>query len=91
MGFGRHKRQLLLFFTAILLPAAVVVGLAARVIRQETELAEREDGDQRRLALEQVRRELAARLDAIKFQEINRRIRAPDLGVRNPRIQPLFS
>src|SRR5438093_10576542 len=76
MGFGRHKRQLLLFLAAILVPAAVLVGLAVRVIRQEAELAQREDGDQRRLALDQVRRELAARLEAIKAQELNRRIRA---------------
>src|SRR5215475_583699 len=78
---SRHKRQLTFFLIAILLPAAVLVGLAVRVVRQDRELATREADDQQRTVLEQVRRELAARLQAIKFQEINRRIRAREGGV----------
>jgi hypothetical protein len=40
MSWKRHRRQFLLFLTAILLPAALLIGLAARVIRQEAELEE---------------------------------------------------
>ena len=32
MGAGRRKRQVVLFVTAIVLPAAGLIGLAARII-----------------------------------------------------------
>jgi signal transduction histidine kinase len=78
MSWRRHKRQFLLFLTAILLPATLLIGLAFRVIRQEAELAETRTADEQRRAIEQARWELSARLEAIKLQEINRRIRTPD-------------
>jgi signal transduction histidine kinase len=56
----------------MVLPAGVLVTLAVRVNRQEAELAEKRLGDERRDATEQLRRELAARLDAIRLQEANR-------------------
>src|SRR6266568_4838091 len=80
MGASRRKRQVVLFVTAILLPAAVLIGLAARIIGQERELAGKRATDERRNAIEQLRRELAARLEAIKLQEINRLIRAAGSG-----------
>jgi hypothetical protein len=80
MGAGRRKRQVFLFVTAIVLPAAVLIGLAARIIGQERELAGKRAADDRRNAIEQLRRELAARLEAIKLQEINRLIRTPGRG-----------
>src|SRR5947207_9716790 len=43
-----------------------------RLARQDAELAEKRMGDQRRDALEQLRREVAARLETIKLQELNR-------------------
>src|SRR5580692_8866152 len=78
MGWRKRRRQILLFLTAILLPAAVLVGLAVRVFRQETELADSRIATDRRDAVEQLRRELAARLEAIKLQELNRLTREPD-------------
>src|SRR5438105_4121641 len=74
---SRHKRQFILFLTVILLPAAVLVGLAIRVVRQDRELAHKRADDERNRALEQLSRELAARLETIKLQEINRLIRDP--------------
>ena len=71
MELRTGKRRVLLFLVAIL-PAAVLVGLAARVFRQEQELTNKRAADQRRDAVEQVRRELATKLEAIKFQEVNR-------------------
>jgi signal transduction histidine kinase len=73
----RHRRQILLFLIAILLPAAILTGLAARIMYQERELAAKRLTDQRHAAADQMRRELSARLEAIKLQEINRLIRSP--------------
>jgi signal transduction histidine kinase len=63
----RWKRQILLFLLAVLLPAAVLVTLAVRLVRQETELAAKRVEAARREASEELRRELSARLDAIKL------------------------
>src|SRR2546429_210951 len=37
MGASRRKRQVVLFVTAILLPAFVLIGLAARIMRHRRE------------------------------------------------------
>jgi len=71
-GDSRRKLQVLLFISAILIPTVVLITLAMRVARQDAELAEKRTEDERRNALEQLRRELAARLDTIKLQEQNR-------------------
>jgi|HubBroStandDraft_1064217.scaffolds.fasta_scaffold09779_4 signal transduction histidine kinase len=78
MHVTRYKRQVFLFLAAILVPAAVLVGLASRILYQDRELAAKRAADQRRVALDQLRRELDARLEAIKLQEINRLIRSLD-------------
>jgi signal transduction histidine kinase len=77
---GRHKRQVLLFLIAVLVPAMVLIGLATRIMNQDRELAAKRALDQRRAAVDQLRRELSARLEAIKLQEINRLIRALPAG-----------
>jgi signal transduction histidine kinase len=76
MRISRHKRQIVLFIAAILVPAAVLIGLSTQLMRQEQELAAKRAADQRQASIEQLRRELAARLDAIRLQEINRVIRS---------------
>ena len=87
---NRHKRQILLFLVAILVPAAVLIGLASRLFHQDQELAAKHAVDQRRASVDQLRRELSARLEAIKLQEINRLIRSRDEnytpGFRNPAV-----
>ena len=80
MGLDRHKRQILLFLIAILVPAGVLIGLAGRIFYQDRELAAKRATDQRRAAVDQLRRELTARLEAIKLQEINRLIRGIKSG-----------
>ena len=80
MVAGRHKRQVLLFLIAVLVPAAVLIALATRIMNQDRELATKRAVDQRREAVDQLRRELSARLEAIKLQEINRLIRASPAG-----------
>ena len=76
MRVTRHKRQVFLFLAAILVPAAVLVGLASRILYQDRELAAKRATDQRHLAVDQLRRELESHLETIKLQEINRLIRA---------------
>jgi signal transduction histidine kinase len=78
MHVTRHKRQIFLFLAAILLPAGALIGLAGRLLYQDRELAAKRAVDQRRAAVEQLRRELSSRLEAIKLQEINRLMRPPD-------------
>ncbi len=78
MSVTRHKRQALLFLAAILVPAAVLVGLATRLLYQDRELAAKRAADQRHIAVDQLRRELDARLESIRLQEINRLIRTPN-------------
>jgi len=80
MHVTRYKRQVFLFLAAILVPAAVLVGLASRILYQDRELAAKRTADQRRIAVDQLRRELDAHLEAIKLQEINRLIRALHLN-----------
>ena len=75
MSVTRHKRQIFLFLAAILVPAGALIGLASRLMYQDRELAAKRAVDQRRAAVDQVRRELSSRLEAIKLQEINRLMR----------------
>ena len=88
MRVTRHKRQIFLFLAAILAPAGVLIGLAGRLIYEDRELATKRAADQRRAAVDQLRRELSSRLEAIKLQEINRLMRPPDSsgarGSENP-------
>jgi len=66
MRVTRHKRQILLFLFAILVPAGVLIGLAGRVVYQDRELVAKRAVDQRRAAVDQLRRELSAHLEAIR-------------------------
>ena len=70
----RRNRQFWLFLVAIVLPAASLSILTFRFLRQDEELARQREPERRREAVEQARRELAARLETIRLQEINRRV-----------------
>src|SRR5580704_1263839 len=90
MSVTRHKRQIFLFLAAIFVPAGALIGLASRLMYQDRELAAKRAVDQRRAAVDQVRRELSSRLEAIKLQEINRLMRPPGpsgaRGSENPAV-----
>jgi signal transduction histidine kinase len=73
----RRTRRIALLVSALLIPAAAVILLGLRVLRQESELAERRAAEQQREALDQLRRELTARLQALRLGEVNRRIGEP--------------
>src|SRR5436190_16933589 len=70
----RRKRRIFLLLSAIVVPSAVVILLVFRLVRQEDELAERRSAETRREALDQLRRELSAHLQAIRLEEVNRLI-----------------
>ncbi len=63
-----HRRQVLLFLAAVLAPCLLLVGLSLRMIGQERELAEKRRSDERRLAVENIRQELLARLERMKLE-----------------------
>jgi signal transduction histidine kinase len=90
MRLTRHKRHVFLFLAAILAPAGALIGLAGRLMYEDRELAGKRAVDQRRAAVDQLRRELSSRLEAIKLQEINRLMRPPDStgahGSENPAV-----
>ena len=69
-------RRIALLLSAILIPTVAVLLLVVRVVRQESELAERRLTEQRRDAVDQLRRELSARLQALRLGEVNRLIAA---------------
>src|SRR5215469_5837497 len=71
-GDTRRKRQIILLLSAILIPTAVLITFAIRLARQDAELAEKRMADERREAMDQLGRELSARLETIKLQELNR-------------------
>lgn len=70
-----------------MVPTAVVILLVFRVVHQEHELSERRAAEARREALDQLRRELSARLQAIRLEEVNRLI--GETGRRLPRESPV--
>jgi len=69
MAAHGHRRQVLLFLLAIILPCVVLVVLGLRMVAQERELGEKRLSDQRRSVTGQIRQELSAQLDRIALQE----------------------
>ncbi len=64
-----HRRQIVFFLAAVLLPCSVLVVLSLRMMSQERELAEKRLADERRRVVEETRQNLLARLERIKFEE----------------------
>jgi len=83
----RRARRIALLLSAILIPAAAVILLGFRVVRQERELSARRASEQQREALDQLRRELTARLQALRLEEVNRVI--GESGGRLPPDSPI--
>jgi len=86
----RHRRQVLLFLVAILLPCVVLVALGLRIVSQERELAEKRLADERHSLTAQLRQELTSRLDRIAFQEATAFLAdstsPPSRSYRNPAV-----
>lgn len=74
----RRTRRIALLLSVILIPTVAVILLVFRVVGQENELSRSRASEQRREALDQLRRELTARLQALRLAEVNRLIGEPD-------------
>ncbi len=72
MASFAHRRQVLLFLVAVVLPCSVLVVLGVLVVKQERELGERRLADERRLVTRQIRQELSSRLADICANEATR-------------------
>ncbi len=64
-----HRRQVLLFLAAVVVPCLVLVALGVRMIRQERELAEKRRIEERQRRRSQTAQEALARLERLKLQE----------------------
>lgn len=64
-----HRRQILLFLLAILLPGIVFVFLTVRMISQEKELAQQRLSEEYRLVAREIGRHLLLKLENIKLYE----------------------
>ncbi len=64
-----HRRKLLLFVTAVILPCLVLVGLGVRMIRQERELAEKRRSEEASRLATELGNRLLVRLERIKLGE----------------------
>jgi signal transduction histidine kinase len=69
MTSNSHRRQVLFFLAAVLLPCSVLVVLSLRMISQERELAEKRLADEKGRIVSDVRQQLLAQLEQIKFRE----------------------
>jgi signal transduction histidine kinase/tetratricopeptide (TPR) repeat protein len=84
MSSRNHRKQVLLFFLAVLLPSMVLTFFTWRMIRQEKELADKRLADEHRRAARELGQLLFARLEKIKSQEsaafgVGRHYRNPEV------------
>jgi len=64
-----HRKQILLFLAAVILPSLVLVILTLRMISQERELAQKRAVEDRRRMAAEIGQRLLVRLEKIKLQE----------------------
>ena len=70
MASQLHRRQVLLFLAAILLPCAALVGLGLRLVVQERELGAVRRDDERRRVTRQLRQELSSHLERTALRQV---------------------
>jgi len=70
MASQPHRREVILFLIALILPSAVLVGLGLRMIAQERVAAEARVADEWGNTVRQIRLELLDRLERIKREEV---------------------
>ena len=79
MASQLHRRQVLLFLAAILLPCAALVGLGLRLVVQERELGAVRRGDERRRITRQLRQELVSHLERTALRQVTAQAVNPGL------------
>ena len=71
MSSRSHRKQILLFLLAVVLPSLVLVVFALRMISQEKELTQKRLKDEHRRLASEIGQHLLVRLEKIKLQELN--------------------
>ena len=66
-----HRKQILLFLLAVILPSLVLIAFTLRMISQERELAQKRAVDERRRLAGEIGQHLLVRLEKIKLQEVS--------------------
>ncbi|MGD2124063.1 MAG: histidine kinase dimerization/phospho-acceptor domain-containing protein, partial [Gemmatimonadota bacterium] len=74
-----HRRQVLLFFAAVLLPCVALLALGLRLVVQERELARARLEDEQRRVIRQLHRDLAAQLERTALRQATALSANPDL------------
>ena len=69
MSQRRHRRQILLFLLAVIVPSMVLVAISLRMIGQERELAEKRLSDEQRRRVSDINQQLLTRLERIKLKQ----------------------
>lgn len=64
-----HRKQILLFLLAVILPSLVLIFLTVRMIGQEKELTQKRITDERRRVAHEIGQHFLIRLESIKLQE----------------------
>ena len=72
-----HRRLILLFVLAVLVPCAGMVALSLRLLRQERDLAESRLREERKRSVQRLRESLLDELDAIVVRELEARRESP--------------
>jgi signal transduction histidine kinase len=73
-----HRKQVMLFLTAILLPVVVLVALTLQIVSQERELRQKRIADEHRRLVTEIGRDLAAHLDRVAREETASLVAEPD-------------
>jgi len=64
-----HRKQILLFLIAVVLPSIILIVFTLRMISQERELSQKRIADERRRLSSEIGQHLLVRLEKIKLQE----------------------
>ena len=88
MKIEGHRKQVLLFLTAVLLPVIVLVALTLRIVRQERELTLKRVADDHRRVATETGQDLASRLDKVVRQEASALMEQPQKLARRDYVNP---
>jgi signal transduction histidine kinase/tetratricopeptide (TPR) repeat protein len=89
MKIEGHRKQVLLFLTAVLLPVIVLVALTLRIVKQERELTQKRIADEHRRVAAEIGQDLASRLDKVVRQEASALMEQPQKLARRDYVNPV--
>jgi len=83
-----HRKQILLFLLAIILPSLILVVFALRMLSQESELAQKRMVDERRRMAHEIGQHLLVRLEKVKLQESSAAANWTQLSAQRDYVNP---